>query len=189
MIRRLAPFGDSGLVHLLQVSERDYEGTAAPFSWSAPPAYLIRYGLNGRPRDTLAALAGAPTTSYKTTALVRATRREVGHYHSFAELAPTVTAAYGVGPCLFLAGFAPSDWADGTALTWVVINVRRGSLEAVVRLSPPEFFLEGSRLEAERHGAAVRAFDSRFAFTISRDDDGAFLVQRYPLPRLTCDRE
>lgn len=93
---------------------------------------------------------------------------DIEHYHSFAEFAPTIAAAYGVGHCLFLAGFSPTDWADGTALTWVVVDVGRGSLEAVLRLSPPGFVLEGKRLNVERIGAAVRAFGPQFAYTTSR---------------------
>lgn len=285
--RRLAPFGDSGFVHMLQVNERDYERTPAPFSWSAPPAYLIRYGLDAEPRDTLAVMAGAPTLRYQATGLARTTgqqishprwtqplfsgrpvwatgdgwlalghgdsshvvvrkfrgdtlmivrwapdrvpvsledRREastwvivhrvlnssrvrefldnesaqgfsqgvdfdIEHYHSFAEFAPTVAAAYGVGHCLFLAGFSPTDWADGTALTWVVVDVGRGSLEAVLRLSPPGFVLEGKRLNVERIGAAVRAFGPQFAYTTSRRNDGVFLVDRYPVPSLSCAQQ
>lgn len=102
---------------------------------------------------------------------------------SFAELAPTITAAYGAGACLFLAGYAPADWADATALTWIALNVEKGTVQSVFRLSPPEDLT----LELERRGGAVRDFDRRFAYTYHRDEDGVFLVQRYPLPDMDCE--
>src|SRR5690606_16196364 len=61
LTRRLAAVDDTTFAHLLQVNEREYEGKHAPFSWSSPPAFLIRYGLDARVRDTLVVRAGAPT--------------------------------------------------------------------------------------------------------------------------------
>src|SRR5690606_21918312 len=61
LTRRLAAVDDSTFAHLLQGNAREYEGKDAPISWSSPPAFLIRYGLDARVRDTLVGLARAPT--------------------------------------------------------------------------------------------------------------------------------
>ena len=286
LTRRLAAVGDTAFAHLVQVDERQHEGQEAPFSWSSPPAFLIRYGLDARVRDTLAVLAGAPTLRSEQDATARATGATLrqtmwtqplfsgrpvwaagngwlalGHgdsshvevrglagetllrvrwpaarslvtdtarieaaiwtvayrvldtreawafferetrkgwaegvasdaenYLSFAEQAPTITAAFGAGACLFLAGFAPRDWVDGTSLTWVAVNVESAEVEAVFRLAPPVLTLKGRHLRVERRGGAVSEIDGRFAFVIARNDDGAFVVQRYPLPLLRCAR-
>lgn len=104
---------------------------------------------------------------------------EASEVIEFAELAPTVTALYGAGNCLFLAGYSPRDWGDGTALTWVAVNVREGSLQGVFRLVPPA---PAKPMELDRRGAAVRAFDTRYAYTIHLDGDGVGHVNRYRLP-------
>jgi len=101
----------------------------------------------------------------------------------FADTVATVSAAYGAGDCLFLAGHAATDWADGTALTWIVLNVARGTLEAVIRIRPQS---PKPPLELDRIGAAVKDIDGRYVYTITRDGDGVFLVERYPLPDLSC---
>jgi hypothetical protein len=75
---------------------------------------------------------------------------------------------------------------DGTSLTWVVVNVESAEVETVFRLAPPVLTLEGQHLHVERHGGAVSEIDGRFAFVIARNDDGAFVVHRYPLPPLHC---
>lgn len=99
-----------------------------------------------------------------------------------SNLAPTVTAAYGAGDCLFLSGFAPADWIDGTALTWIAVNVRKGTLERVLHLRPA-----GERLPYGQFGAAVRDFGEHFAYTYVRDySEGRFVVQRYRLPQISC---
>lgn len=108
-------------------------------------------------------------------------REEAFRLISFAELAPRITAAYGVGDCLFLSGYAPSDWGDGTALTWVVLNVEKVTLEAVIQIPPPR-----ETLVLGRHGAAVREFDDRYVYTSHRNGDGVFIVQRYRLPTIDC---
>lgn len=102
----------------------------------------------------------------------------------FADSIPTVTAAYGAGKCLFLSGYRPADWFDGTSLTWVVIDVEEGRVLSTLRLRPPE---EGSlprdRMFAKyvEQGAAVRDFDGEFAFTFRRMSDDVPAVERFPL--------
>jgi hypothetical protein len=99
-----------------------------------------------------------------------------------ADSIPMITGAYGSGDCLFLSGFRPGDWQDGTSLTWVVIDVRAPALLRVIRLRPPP---EGSLPdfpEFSQFGAAVRDFDRGFAFTFRRMADGAAAVERFPLP-------
>jgi hypothetical protein len=274
---RLAPLGDSGFVHQLQLNEKEHIDFKTPVDFPAPPVFLIRYTLDARLQDTLAVLPGPPTlvrdrfptagqivVVYEQplfsgrpvwatgegwlalghgdsaqvvvqrltgdTALIvrwpsdtvavsdedkieaakwvvasrilnspesrqmfeehsRRERREGIEFEAFqnlpfAEQAPKVTAAYGAERCLFLSGFEPGDWVDGTALTWAVLNVEKGSLEAVIRVPPPQ----GKPLELNRRGAVVREFDSQFVYTVFRDSDGVFLVGRYRLPRMDCER-
>lgn len=108
---------------------------------------------------------------------------DVEHFFSFADSIPHLTAAYAADQCLFLAGYHPSDWPDGTALTWVAINVRTSSLEGVFRFEPPS----AARLPFfDRVGAAVREFDRRYAYLTFRDDDGLSTIARYRLPELSC---
>lgn len=267
--RRLAAYGDTGFLVFVQLSELEDYGRSFP----APPAYLIRYGLDGRMRDTVVELVGPPTTvrdrineniviyeqklyvarpvfaagdgwlatghgdsahvtvrSFEGDTLLRVrwparrraptdeekveaaqwilairvanfpisrrmaeeeSRRErqegirVTAFEDtpFADSVPYLTAAYGHGNCLFLSGFSAEDWPEGTGLTWLVIDVRRGVLEAVLRFRPER---AGEPLFFEREGAAMREFTARHAYTMSRDADGLFYVHRYTLPSLGC---
>lgn len=133
----------------------------------------------------------ALNSSYSRRAVAKASARElrkelrfdVENVLSFPDSIPHLTAAYAVDQCLFLAGYNPSDWADGTALTWVAVNVRTGTLEGVFRFEPPR----AARLPClERCGAAVREFDQRYAYLTFRDDDGLSTIARYRLPELSC---
>jgi hypothetical protein len=90
----------------------------------------------------------------------------------FADAAPLVVAAYGHGNCLFLAGHSAGDTADGTASIWIGINVRTRELV-------PPF-----RFPRRRQ---VRAFDAEHAYTILRDANGIFTVERYRFPGGSCD--
>lgn len=100
----------------------------------------------------------------------------------FADTMATIAAAHGAGKCLFLSGVRPSDWQDGTSLTWVVINVADGELSRVVRLiAPPDAISSEYRAERQ-HGLGVLAFDTGHAYGMHRNVDGVFLVARYPLP-------
>ncbi len=274
--RRLAPWGDAGFVHQIQLNEYEHIDFAAPTDFPAPPVYLILYGLDAALRDTIANLTGPPTlvrdwvqTSNGTvvffqqplfsgrpvwttgrnwialghgdsTRIVVRTfagdtlvtielpdrRREISRHDKieaakwivalrlrhfpesreiferdsprerqkgiewtafeltpFARLTPTVTAAYGAGNCLFLAGYSASDYVDGTALTWVALNVRRAAVQAVFRIVPPQV---GEPLALDRRGGAVRAFDEKFVFVSYADGDGVFYLSRYPLPEIDC---
>lgn len=274
--RRLAGFGDSTFVILRQINEKEHVDWRAPADFSAPPAYLIRYGADARVQDTLAELAGPPTLLWEqlraqgqslviyerplfsprpvwttgdgwialshggssqavvrrpdgdTLAIVRwprrrpavserdkieaarwlvalriinstesrelwqrASRRERKRGIEFeafevqpsADSVPTITAAYGVRSCLFIAGHNPRDWPDGTALTWLVLDVQGGRLEGVLRVPAPAVT---KPLELGRVGAAVREFDARYVYVYSRDGDGVFFVERYRLPPLSC---
>lgn len=55
-------------------------------------------------------------------------------YWEWPDRAPEVTATYGAGSCLWMAGFSSSDYADGTSLTWLAVNVESGRLEGVFRI-------------------------------------------------------
>lgn len=275
--RRLAPFGDSGFIHMLAVNEFEDPDWAAPVEFAAIPEYLIRYGLDATVRDTLAVAPGPPTKLERvvmgatmfytqplfsgrpvwttgdgwyalghgdsakvvvhdmagdTILLVRwpnerhpvsaADRRDAGKWYlaplvlraysaatrreveksprilkkelelqlreniAFADSTPHVTAAYGAGNCLFLGGYEPRDWQDGTALTWVALNVRRGTLAGVLRATTtPDASTLPYRGYAQQ-GAAIRSFDEHFVFTSFRNGDGVSFVERFPLPELEC---
>jgi hypothetical protein len=111
-------------------------------------------------------------------------RYDAENFLSFADSIPHLTAAYAEDQCLFLTGFHPRDWPDGTALTWIAVNARTAALEGVFRFEPPR----GATLpRLERRGAAVRDFDRHFAYLTFRDDDGLSTITRYRLPELSCD--
>lgn len=114
--------------------------------------------------------------------LQRGIERDAAEHFTYARLTPTVTAAYGVGMCLFLGGFSARDWPDGTALTWIALNVASGSLESVFRIPSPT----GIPVPLDRRGAAVRAFDRSFVYVTYRDGDGVPFVERFRLPQLHC---
>lgn len=267
--RRLVAYGDGHFLAFVQQNELEAFGHPSP----TPQAYLIRYGLDGRMRDTIAELAGPPTTvrdrinentviyeqrlyvarpvfaagdgwlaighgdsthvtvlSFEGDTLLRLqwpTRRRaltdddkveaarwilgirVANWPSsrqmleelswkerqeairgtafehtpFADSVPFLTAAYGRGDCLFLSGLSPGDWPEGTGLTWLVVDVRRGELDAILRFQPER---AGPPLQFEREGAAIREFTVNHAYTMSRDADGLFYVHRYTLPPLSC---
>lgn len=104
----------------------------------------------------------------------------------FADSVPYLTAAYGLGACLFLSGLSSEDWPEGTGLTWLVIDVGRKEVEGVLAFSPRP---EGEPLAFGPQGAAMRDFTVRHAYTMTRDGDGLFYVHRYALPSLRCARE
>jgi hypothetical protein len=268
--RRLIAFDSTSYIHVLHPDEFADPDWSAPAQFSALPAFLIRYDLDGIPLDTIAILAGPPTivesvevgrtifyaqplfasrpvwavgdewlatghgdstsvvvesisgdpllsvTWPRSRITISQTDREDGakwsmagsilrqpsaseridadpslldrelelrttETMSFAETAPQIMSAFGAGACLFLAGHAPSDWQDGTSLTWLAIHVHTGALLGVLRLEPPadpSIPWEGYG----QHGAAVRAFDERNAYASYRDGSGVPMVARYPLP-------
>ncbi len=101
----------------------------------------------------------------------------------FADSVPMITAMYSTGQCLFLFGYNPRDWVDATSATFVALDIARGAVEGVFRIPwqttvPP--------LEMNRRGGAIREFDPNFVYTVTRDGNGVFMVQRYALPPLPC---
>ena len=99
-----------------------------------------------------------------------------------ADSVPRVRGAYGAGRCLFLSGFRPADWYDGTSLTWVVIDVEEAVVLGTVRLRPPPDGSLPEFPEFSQFGAAARDFDEEYAFTFRRMADGAAAVERFRLP-------
>lgn len=100
----------------------------------------------------------------------------------FAELTPTITSAFGAGDCYFLAGFSPSENRYGVALTWLVLNVVRGSLEGLIRFEPDAAMEFGHQGLIDRRGGAVRAFTTRHAYLVTLDGNGESYVERFRLP-------
>lgn len=103
-------------------------------------------------------------------------------FHHYADSIPMITGLYGSGDCLYLSGFRPEDWHDGTSLSWVVIDVRSPALMGTIRLRPPQEGTLPEFPEYSQHGAAVRDFDGRFALTFRRMADGVGAAERFPLP-------
>lgn len=91
---------------------------------------------------------------------------------AFPDTVPQVVAVYGAGSCLWLGGFAARDYADGTSLTWVVIDLEKKEADRVVRIP--------------RRGSRVRHVDQTVIFASYRDDDGVHFLERYPVPGLEC---
>lgn len=82
----------------------------------------------------------------------------------WAEMAPTVSALYGDGRCLWIAGFAPQDYPTGRSLTWIRVNVETAEVK-VVRIP--------------RRGARVREFAGGFVYVTYHDSDGVQYLERY----------
>lgn len=57
---RLQPLGDSAFVHRIQSDERDAIERGDTLDFRSPASFLVRYDLDGEPRDTLAEIAGLP---------------------------------------------------------------------------------------------------------------------------------
>jgi hypothetical protein len=105
----------------------------------------------------------------------REREREIERWASdvfpFAERAPAVTAIYGAGRCLWLAGHNPHDYADGTALTWLVLDLLTPRIQ-VVRIP--------------RRGARIREVSARDVFVSYSDELGIQYLERYPADALGC---
>jgi hypothetical protein len=93
-------------------------------------------------------------------------------YLQFADSAPEITAAYGAGRCLWISGWAPEDYIDGTALTWIGIDVEHANLLKIVRIP--------------RIGSRVRHVSGQYFYTSHRDSRGREFVERYPHGVLNC---
>lgn len=100
----------------------------------------------------------------------------------FADSMAMLAGMHGAGNCLFLSGVKPSDWQDGTSLTWVIINIAESELSHLIRLvAPPDARSSGHR-EIRQDGMGVLAFDTSHAYAFYRNIDGVHLVARFPLP-------
>lgn len=95
-------------------------------------------------------------------------RHQMGSLAYFAGHRPAFTAAYGDGACLWLAGFSPSFFIDGTAGTWVGVNVLTHRLVGVVSLP--------------RIGSHVRTVSGGAFYTSYIDSSAVEHLERYPIP-------
>lgn len=91
----------------------------------------------------------------------------------FADEVPELMAAYAAGACLWLSGFAPADYIDGTSLTWIGIDVRNGRVWKVIRIP--------------RHDGRVRHMDATGAYVSYRDSLGLTHLERYAWGSTYCD--
>ena len=93
-------------------------------------------------------------------------------YWQFPDTAPEVTAMYGAGKCLWLAGLSPGDYPDGTALTWIGVNLATEQIERVVVIP--------------RRGSRVRHFGRAAVFASYRDEMSVDYLERFPLRNVQC---
>ncbi len=91
---------------------------------------------------------------------------------SFAEEAPQISAIHAAGQCLWMSGFNPRDFLDGTSLTWVGINVHTGELFPPVRIPGTD--------------VRVRHFDRNAVYTKEFTGEDVQTVVRYPLNEASC---
>lgn len=77
---------------------------------------------------------------------------------------PEVTALFGAGDCLFLTGYRPEDFVDGTSASLVAVNLRSG------RVSVRRLLGEGEALYDVGHERAVTTF---------RDPSAEYVVRVY----------
>ena len=75
----------------------------------------------------------------------------------WADLAPTATALYGDGKCLWIAGFAQDDYPTGRSLTWLAVNVETGQTRMV---------------RIPRRGARTREFSGGYIYASYTDPFG-----------------
>ncbi len=90
----------------------------------------------------------------------------------YSTTSPAVTGLLGAGPCLFLSGFGPADNPRARANSIVVVDVRVPELLGVVRIDRP-----GARLREATTSALISSHE---------DDDGLWVLERYPLPSGWC---
>lgn len=93
----------------------------------------------------------------------------------FATREPELMAMYGAGSCLWLFGFAPADYIDGTAHTAVILDVRKGRLVDVVRVP--------------RRDGRIRAVDLTGVYVTYRDSLNVYHLERYPAAYRSCNGE
>jgi hypothetical protein len=83
----------------------------------------------------------------------------------FADSVPELMAAYAAGRCLWITGYAPADYIDGTSLTWIGIDTESGRLWKVVRIP--------------RRDGRMRHMDATGAYVSYRDSLGLVHLERY----------
>lgn len=103
----------------------------------------------------------------------RARRQIAFELWPYSERRPQVTAAYGAGDCLWLAGFDPADAPSGESLTLTGINVATGRVAGVVRIP--------------RNASRIREISPTVIFSSYLDTDGVWRLERYPLPEVDCE--
>ena len=78
----------------------------------------------------------------------------------------------GGGRCLALAGFQPTQGPHGESSTWVVLDLDHPTSLVAAKVAPGPGF--------------VRMLRPGFFFYIEINEDGERVVDRLPLPGLTC---
>lgn len=94
-------------------------------------------------------------------------------FFSWPDTIPQLTAMYGAGACLWLAGVSSTDFIDGTALTWVIVNITNNEVVRVVRIP--------------RAGSRVRHVDENAVFSSYRDDLSVHHIERFLVPEPGCN--
>jgi len=87
---------------------------------------------------------------------------------AFADSLSAVSALFAGERCLWIAGTVADDFVDGTALTLIGIDIEAKTVGRPVRIGTP--------------GTRLRDVTDEWAFATTRDDNGEFTLERFPLP-------
>jgi hypothetical protein len=118
---------------------------------------------------TLRASASARDNASQMSARDReAQYRRLAQILPFTDTLPELTALFGAGSCLWLAGFSLEGNAFGVAATMIVVDVREGALLGTARVPG--------------RGARVRAASTEAIYAALPDEDGLEDIVAYGIP-------
>jgi hypothetical protein len=118
---------------------------------------------------TLRASASARDNASQMSARDReAQYRRLAQILPFTDTLPELTALFGAGSCLWLAGFSLEGNAFGVAATMIVVDVREGALLGTARVPG--------------RGARVRAASTEAIYAALPDEDGLEDIDAYGIP-------
>lgn len=85
--------------------------------------------------------------------------------HWFADAFAEVAAVYGVGRCLFVAGYRADDYLDGTARTLLAVDVQARRVAGIVHVP--------------RTSARIREIGEESIYVSDRNDQGVWQLERF----------
>jgi hypothetical protein len=153
------------------------EGTATRIVWPAAHVAIDQDQRESTMRHFFAIQARGNAESARlmashTPSEVAALEHQATQVWPFASEAPEITGAFSAGRCLWLAGWNSTDALDGTASTWVVLDLRTDSIVRVVRIPRPD--------------SRVRVVSPTAVYTTYMDSLGVGHLERYPAPMPGC---